>query len=561
MCRGWEPASPTGDDTLGEVPRSRNRHSWFTQLDPVRTPRYGSRARIAPRCFTLARALQAIPGLSTTCAPINVNLLLIWPKQPLLSLLVLLAIALPFLYAARAPMQDFIARLTRAISNPLRLASRWLAQAAYRLQMRNREVLFAHGGRELKLTIERELERVSALVQRDLQGYPAMQRRLMDEITHIEEDFRRSGEVPPPPPDWVKAIEELAKIKASGDGVVERILADIRKSLDGIYQKVVAEYRRAYEGRHNILKRFLPFWRSASQTLAQVDRNITGLQDSAAKIDTNVDRLEAIFAKRSDAEHALTASSSTQLFISGLVMLIAFGGAFVNFKLISLPMSAMVGGGDYVTQNLRASEVAALVIVLFETLMGLFLMESLRFTNLFPLGNITERMRRHLMWVSLSILLVLAGVEVALAVMRDLIIAADVALKQTLSGGGAVAPTEVGWVTRIPTAGQMILGFTLPFALAFVAIPLEYCINSGRVVLGAALVLVLRSAAFLLRLAANVAREGGKLAGVLYDVAIFAPLAIERWIAGARAGATSRMQGPPGGKALAPLAARPKEAA
>ena len=36
------------------------------------------------------------------------------------------------------------------------------------------------------------------------------------------------------------------------------------------------------------------------------------------------------------------------------------------------------------------------------------------------------------MWTSLTILLVLAGVEVALAVMRDMIIAADVALKQSL---------------------------------------------------------------------------------------------------------------------------------
>jgi uncharacterized membrane protein YidH (DUF202 family) len=240
-------------------------------------------------------------------------------------------------------------------------------------------------------------------------------------------------------------------------------------------------------------------------------------------------------------------------------MLIAFGGAYVNFKLISLPMSAMVGGGDYVTETLRASEVAALVIVLFETLMGLFLMESLRFTNLFPLGNITERMRRHLMWVSLAILLVLAGVEVALAVMRDQIIAADVALKQTLGGAGAVAPAEAGWVTRIPTAGQMILGFTLPFALAFVAIPLEYCINSGRVVLGAALVLALRGIGFLLRLAASMAKEGGKLAGALYDVIIFAPLAVERWVVRRRTPAPAS-EAPPAGGTLPPIATRPEEA-
>ena len=137
------------------------------------------------------------------------------------------------------------------------------------------------------------------------------------------------------------------------------------------------------------------------------------------------------------------------------------------------------------------------------------------------------------MWVSLAILLVLAGVEVALAVMRDAIISADVALKQSL-GSGAVAHAEAGWVTRIPTFGQMILGFTLPFALAFVAIPLEYFVGSGRIVLGAAVTLLIRGTAFSLRVGASLANEGGKLAVNFYDVLIFAPLAIERWVGKAR---------------------------
>lgn len=455
--------------------------------------------------------------------------LLIWPERPLPSLLVLLVLAMPFLYVARDPVHTLIRRFARALCNPLRLGARWLSETALRLRNRNREVLFAHGGREVKLAIEREFERVTTLVQRDLEGYPALQRRLMDQITRIEEDYKRSAEVPPPPPEWVKAVEAIAKIKATGDGVVERILSDIRDSIDEIYQKVVAEYRGAYQERHHILKGFLPFWRSVSQTLTQVERNITSLHDSATKIDSNVSKLENIFARREQAEHFLTTSATTQFFIAGLVMLVAFGGAYVNFKLIALPMSAMVGGGDYITETLRASEIAALVIILFETLMGLFLMETLRFTSLFPLGNITEKMRRRLMWASLAILLVLAGVEVALAVMRDLIVSADVALKQSL-GTGAAAAAENGWVGRIPTFGQMILGFTLPFALAFVAIPLEYFVNSGRIVLGTGLVLLMRSGAFALRLGANLAREGGKLAVTLYDVVIFAPLAIERWV-------------------------------
>jgi hypothetical protein len=461
---------------------------------------------------------------------------MIWPENPALSAIALFLIALPFLYAARRPMQGLFRSLTRAVSNSMRLGARWLASSAVLLRQRNRLVLLAHGREEAMKSIEREFERVSAVVQRDLQGYPALQRKLMDEITRIEEDYQKCGEVPPPPPEWTKAVGAIAKIKPSGDGLVERILADISQSIDEIYDKVVAEYRRSYQDRHKILKGFQPFWRSLQHTLNKVDKNITGLQGSAAKIDAQVEKVQQINANLDKAEHALGASASIQFSISALVMLIAVGGAFVNFKLISLPMSAMVGGGDYITNNLQASEVAALVIILFETLMGLFLMESLRFTHLFPLSNVNEKMRRTMLWISLTILLVLAGVEVALAVMRDLIVTADVALKQSLGNAAVAAPTDATWVTKIPTAGQMILGFTLPFALAFVAIPLEYFIQSSRTVFGNGMVFVLRALALLLRIVGVVVKQVGNALCMLYDAVIFVPLLIERMVQGARAG-------------------------
>ncbi|MGH8595632.1 MAG: hypothetical protein ACREXT_03115, partial [Gammaproteobacteria bacterium] len=151
--------------------------------------------------------------------------LFIWPNRPLPSLLVLLVLLMPFLYAAREPMHALFKSVCRSIANPLRLGARWLADTGLRLRNRNREVLVAHGSHEVKLTIEREFEHVTMLVQRDLEGYPVLQRKLMDEITRVEEDYKKSAEVPPPPPEWVKAIESIAKIKASGDGVVERILS------------------------------------------------------------------------------------------------------------------------------------------------------------------------------------------------------------------------------------------------------------------------------------------------------------------------------------------------
>ncbi|HSD95619.1 MAG TPA: hypothetical protein VLB06_00615, partial [Sulfuricaulis sp.] len=265
------------------------------------------------------------------------------------------------------------------------------------------------------------------------------------------------------------------------------------------------------------------------RTLKKVDKDLGGMQQSAAKIDEQVEKYKQIHAKSEQAEHSLTSSSTILFVISLLAIMIAAGGAFVNFWLIERPMSAMVGGSEYIVGDIQASYLAAMVIIMFETLMGLFLMESLGYTHLFPLNNINNRMRRWLVWISFSILLILAGVEVALAVMRDMIISADIALKQELAGGAAVTKAMANsWALDIPKAAQMILGFTLPFALAFVAIPLEYLIHSGRTVFGALLVLGIRGLGFAMRFISTMVHQIGKGTAHLYDAIIFLPLIIER---------------------------------
>jgi len=456
---------------------------------------------------------------------------MLFPENPALSALVLFLIALPFLYAARTPVHGLFHALVRGVAQPLRLASRWFFNAAQQIQARNEIVLLAHGREEIAQAIQREFERVNALVRRDLQGYPALQRRLLDELTHIEEDYQKCGEVPPPPPEWSKAVEAIAKIKTSGDGLVQKILEDISESIEGIYDKVIAEYRHAYQERHKILEGFQPFWRSLEQTLTRVGRNLTGLDESAQKIDAQMEKYEQILARSDKVVHAMTSSAGTQFTIALVVVLIAIGGAFVNFWLIARPMAAMVGGGEYLLGGLEAAHIAALVIILLETTAGLFLVESLHITHLFPrLHQLPESRLNLIMWASLTFLLVLAGVEVALAVMRDLIITADIELRRGLSSAATTAPAEVSWVTKIPVAGQMILGFVLPFLLAFVAIPFEYLISSGRTVFGALLVLLTRGVGLVLRMASNLVRHLATALVMIYDVLIFLPLLLERAI-------------------------------
>jgi hypothetical protein len=454
---------------------------------------------------------------------------MVWPENPAASVLVLAALGMLFLYAARKPMHSLIQSLGRTAMGPLRLGARWLNGAADRMAHRNRAVLLAHGRQEVETRIEREFERIGALVTRELQGYPTLQRKLLDEITRVEEDYRKCGEVPPPPPEWVEAVTAMGNVKGSNE-MVQRVLEEIQRSVKSIHDKTITDYRKAYESRHRILEGFMPFWRSLDKTLGRVDRNIGSLHSSAASVDAHMEKYEQIVAGNDKAESMLTVSAFTQFAIAALVLAVAAGGAFINFKLIALPMSEMVGAGDYITASLRTSEVAALVIILVEASMGLFLLEALRITHLFPrIANLDDRMRHRILWIALTLLVTLAGVEAALALMRDMLIADKQALLQTLATSPQAAVTD-GWVGRIPTAGQMLLGFMLPFALAFIAIPLEALIHSGRTVGGVLAASLVRIAAFALRLAGNAARHSSRVLVNLYDVAIVIPLLVERLV-------------------------------
>jgi hypothetical protein len=452
---------------------------------------------------------------------------MIWPENPALSILVLALLGMVFLYAARRPMHDLLHAVGGLIGAPLRVGARWLSNSANAMRQRNKAVLLAHGRQEVGNRIEREFERLAATVKRDLQGYPTLQRKLLDEITRIEEDYRKCGEVPPPSPDWVEAVAAVANVK-SGSEMVQSILEEIKRSVDKMHEKTLGEYRRSYETRHKILEGFMPFWRSVDKTLTEVDKKLTELQNGAGAVDAHMEKYEAINAKTDKAEQMLTVSAFTQFAIALLVMAVAAGGAFINFKLIALPMSEMVGAGDYLTSSLRTSEVAALVIILVEASMGLFLMEGLRITHLFPsIAGLNDRMRRRMMWIALVLLFTLAGVEAALALMRDMLIADKQALLQSLATAAPSAATD-GWVGRIPTIGQMLLGFILPLALAFIAIPLESLIHSSRTVGGVLLAAGVDGLALLLRIASSIVRRAARVLITLYDVAIVLPLLVER---------------------------------
>jgi hypothetical protein len=452
-----------------------------------------------------------------------------WPFVSALLWFVFLVVVL---YLARGTAHQAIHTATGALAHGLRLAAHSIAHAELRLAARNREVLLAAGREAKERVVEREFERVGETVRKDLTNYPALHRTLSEAITRIEEDHQKAVEVPPEAPGWVRAVEAVAKLDEKY-GAAD-VLADIHKSLVRAHNEAIQAYRKASGERHALLRRMMPEWRVIQETLTRVNKCVESLLTRSVSIDRHMQEYQDIVRGQDRAVSILQSSSVVHFFVSALVLTVAIGGAAINFSLIARPMAEMVGGTSFIG-SYRTADIAALVIIMVEISMGLFLMESLRITRLFPvIGALPDKMRVRMIWITFCILLLLASIEAGLAYMREVLLQDELATGALLRGqeeAAAALQNEYLWIT---TAAQMGMGFILPFALVFVAIPLETFVHSLRTVLGLAGIAVLRAFALLLRVLSNGFRHLGTLAERLYDLPLFVPLWLESRVTAAR---------------------------
>jgi hypothetical protein len=463
----------------------------------------------------------------------TINLLGITPWPPVSAALLLLLLVAA-LYLARQTVHQAIHALASALARGLRLASHSVAHAQARLATRNREVLLAAGRDAKERVVEREFARVADTARKDLAGYPDMHRRLSEAIIRIEEDQKKAVEVPPAAPGWVKAVEVVANLDARNAGA--DILADIHKSMVKAHKEALDDYREASSERHSLLRRMMPDWRLIQETLGRVNKSVESVIERSQVIDRHMQEYEQIVRGEDRAVSVLSSSSLVYFFVSLLVLAVATAGAAINFTLIARPMAEMVGGTNFIGV-FRTADIAALVIIMVEVSMGLFLMESLRITRLFPvIGALSDKMRARMIGITFVILLLMASVEAGLAYMREVLLRDELATSALLRGDAGGSPVNAHlWIT---TAAQMGMGFILPFALVFVAIPLETFVHSLRTVLGVTGIGLLRAVALLLRVLGNSCDQLGTLAQRLYDVPLFLPLWLEaRFAAAPAAGA------------------------
>src|ERR1700722_16971975 len=473
----------------------------------------------------------------------SMSSLLAFTPWPVFSALILLTLLVTAMYLARGTAHQAIHALFSALSRGFRLASHAVAHGEARLAARNRDVLLA-AGREAKERIaEREFVRVGDTVRKDLANYPDMHRRLSEAIIRIEEDQEKAVEVPPEAPGWARAVEVVANLDARNAGV--EILADIHKSMVKAHGEAMNDYRKASGERHALLRKMMPDWRLIQETLGRVNKSVESVIERGLVIDRHMQDYEGIVRGEDRAVSVLSSSSLVHFFVSMLVLAVATAGAAINFTLIARPMAEMVGGTSFIG-TFRTADIAALVIIMVEVSMGLFLMESLRITRLFPvIGALTDKMRLRMIVITFAILLMMASVEAGLAYMREVLLQDELATNALLrsDGTGSMVNQHL-WIT---TAAQMGMGFILPFALVFVAIPLETFVHSLRTVVGLTGIAMLRALALILRVLGNGPRHVGVLAQRLYDLPLFLPLWVEaRTATAARLAANSQGSGEAG---------------
>jgi hypothetical protein len=451
------------------------------------------------------------------------NFLLSITPSPVLSAILWIVLFVTALYFARPTAHKLILATGSSLHKMFRTASVSVIKAEAGLANRNREVLLAAGREAKERIVEREFDRINETVRKDLANFSALHRNLSESINRIEEDHREAVDVPPDPPGWVKAVEAVAAIDSKDSRVgVGGVLSDIHKSLVKAHKEAMVAYHEASGKRHLLLRKMRPEWRQIQQTLSKVGKNVDSLLGRSATIDRHMQEYEDIVKGEDRAISVLSSSSLVYFFVSALVMGVAVGGATINFALIARPMAEMVGGTSLIG-NFRTADIAALVIILVEISMGLFLMESLRITRLFPvIGALPDKTRVRMIWITFTILFLLASVEAGLAFMREVLLHDELATSALLRGDGAeVIANNYMWIT---TAAQMGMGFILPFALTFVAIPLETFVHSLRTVVGLLAIGVLRVTSLILRLLGSGSRYVGVLVAQLYDLPLFIPL-------------------------------------
>lgn len=456
------------------------------------------------------------------------ELLTLWSDTGAVSLAIWAVLIVLMLYLARHPVHRALRGLARLLARQGRFVGRRARLRATETHRRSRLALLQLARESLERSMNRQLEHLGNTVRQDLASFPHLHRQVHEQLTRIDEDYRNTIEAPPRPPEWLDAIETVARLPGRDDPAVGRMLEDLHGTLDRACHENLVSYRTASRRRHRVLRRMQPLWRRMDNSLEHLQRGMNRLHARADRLDDQMHRYSEVLTARPSVVRRLAASLSVRTVLSILALVGIAAAATVDFHLIQRPLET-VGSGSGAIAGLPFSSAVSGVVLVLLVLGGALFLETTRVTHLFPeMAWTEERLRRGLGIGAALMVAALLLTTGGLAWTRDYLIALDQATQNILAE--AVAPSPSLAFHWIPAFVQSLLAVGLGLAVAMTALPLENLCRQLRVLGIAALAAVLGLTAVLAHWFAVTAAGLCRLLIAIYDVVIFLPLAIERGV-------------------------------
>lgn len=439
---------------------------------------------------------------------------------PLLSALIWAVVIMAVGYLARQPAHRLIVSVFRALRQLLRLLSLQADGTFRKLQVWTSDIAVAQARAAAMRQIQWDYDRLAVRVESELADTPGLRHRLAEQLTEIEADFRRSVEPPVEPPAWGQIADTVGRLADDHTGQVARILEDIRDGMAQYRADARDAQRRASHRRYLLLYRTRPRWRRVQRVLDHLDDRLARLQ---SRIDGLRERIKA-FDEMRKADRptlaSLVAACVWRCLMATVALVVAGGGVVVLATLVVDPLRAMMGEGA-LAFGLPGYAITGGILVFFQLVLGVVMMETLRATDMFPgIGALDASLRRLLFWASFGLMLILAssGAVLHYSLAETGLVAGSTTI--TLGNDALV-------LSLLTSVTHAVMVFLLPFVLVLAVLPLSVFARTARVVFAAALTLLVRSVAVSTRVLALMSRLAGSLAVQLYDVIIFLPLWIE----------------------------------
>lgn len=443
-----------------------------------------------------------------------------------ISLLLAVLAAVAVLYLARPQCLRLLRTGAVAIATLLRRLRRRVLDTRTRAHRRLRAAVVAEARRRELRAAELERRRLDHLIDRDLAELPSLQRRIVDELQQVDEEYRSSIETPPAPPRWLEAVGAVAALRGHDDPSVARVLEEMHATLDRSCHETLRQHRQASQRRHRVLGGLRTRLQRIEVLFGRIERSVARLSVRARHLDRHLERVESLQPVAMAPARNLAAHVSARLVaaLAGLAIILAAG--YVEFYLLQRPLEEIGQAAGPAPGPLAFGDQIVLAVIASLGLLGWLGLEIAGYTRLLPaLGTGDSRVTRIAM-IGLTVLIALLLASIAgLAWTQDYLRAQSLGVETMLAGGRVELPITVALA---PALAQSVISVVFGLLVALVALPVESLLRDGRLALRALWLGVLRLLVAAIDLLALVTVHGARLLIALYDVIVFLPLALER---------------------------------